>query len=93
MFTSDKVFDTIHSSMPADSEAWFGKQPPDLSLMARARSTDYIYAFLKGFYVDKARVWGTNNIVLPKAAMPDVLASLQGLQKPFSSRTSRTMPL
>src|SRR6266436_627437 len=49
MFTSDKPFDTINTAMPADAEGWFGKQPPDLSLMARARSVDYIYAFLKGF--------------------------------------------
>ena len=82
MFTSDKAFDAIGTSMPVDAEGWFGKQPPDLSLMARARSVDYIYAFLKGFYVDKTRPWGTNNLVLPAAAMPDVLASLQGLQKP-----------
>jgi ubiquinol-cytochrome c reductase cytochrome c1 subunit len=83
MFAADaKAFDTIGTSMPADAEGWFGKQPPDLSLMARARSVDYIYAFLKGFYVDKARPWGTNNLILPATAMPDVLASLQGLQKP-----------
>src|ERR1700736_320546 len=25
MFTSDKAFDTINSSMPKDSEGWFGK--------------------------------------------------------------------
>jgi ubiquinol-cytochrome c reductase cytochrome c1 subunit len=82
MFTSEKPYDTVNTSMPADAEAWFGKQPPDLSLMARARSVDYIYGFLKGFYVDKARPWGTNNLVLPGTAMPPVLSSLQGLQKP-----------
>jgi ubiquinol-cytochrome c reductase cytochrome c1 subunit len=82
MFTSEKPFDTVNSSMPADAEAWFGKQPPDLSLMARARSVDYIYAFLKGFYVDKARPWGVNNLVLPATSMPAVLSSVQGLQKP-----------
>jgi ubiquinol-cytochrome c reductase cytochrome c1 subunit len=82
MFTSEKPFDTVNSSMPADAEAWFGKQPPDLSLMARARSVDYIFGFLKGFYVDKARPWGVNNLVLPGTAMPAVLSSLQGLQKP-----------
>jgi ubiquinol-cytochrome c reductase cytochrome c1 subunit len=81
MFTSEKPFDTVNSSMPADAEAWFGKQPPDLSLMARARSVDYIYGFLKGFYVDKARPWGVNNLILPGTAMPDVVSSLQGLQK------------
>src|SRR5712672_2709251 len=41
LFTSDKPFDTINSAMPKDSEGWFGKQPPDLSLIARARSPDY----------------------------------------------------
>jgi ubiquinol-cytochrome c reductase cytochrome c1 subunit len=82
MFSTDKAFDTIGTAMPADGESWFGKQPPDLSLMARARSVDYLYAFLKGFYVDKTRPWGTNNLILPGASMPDVLASLQGLQKP-----------
>jgi len=82
MFTSDKAFDTINSAMPKDSEGWFGKQPPDLSLMARARGVDYIYSFLKGFYVDKTRPWGVNNLYLPSAAMPHVLQDRQGLQKP-----------
>jgi ubiquinol-cytochrome c reductase cytochrome c1 subunit len=82
MFTSTKNFDTINSAMPKDAADWFGKQPPDLSLMARERGVDYIYSFLKGFYVDKTRPWGVNNLVLPGAAMPDVLAELQGLQKP-----------
>src|SRR5260370_36982933 len=68
--------------MPKDSEGWFGKQPPDLSLIARARSVDYLYSYMKGFYVDKTRPWGVNNLYLPSAAMPDVLAGLHGLQKP-----------
>jgi ubiquinol-cytochrome c reductase cytochrome c1 subunit len=82
MFTSDKAFDTVNSSMPKDSEAWFGKAPPDLSLMARERGPDYLYSYLQGFYVDKTRPWGVNNLYLPSAAMPDVLAELHGLQKP-----------
>jgi ubiquinol-cytochrome c reductase cytochrome c1 subunit len=82
MFTSDKTFETINSAMPKDAEGWFGKQPPDLSLMARERGVDYIYSFLKGFYVDKTRPWGVNNLYLPGAAMPHVLAERQGLQKP-----------
>jgi ubiquinol-cytochrome c reductase cytochrome c1 subunit len=82
MFTSDKAFDTINSSMPKDSVGWFGKQPPDLSLMARARGVDYLYSYLQGYYVDKTRPWGVNNLYLPSAAMPDVLASLHGTQKP-----------
>jgi len=82
MFTSDKPFDPIVSAMPADSEKWFGKVPPDLSLIARAKGTDYIYSFLKGFYVDNTRIWGVNNQYYPNEAMPFVLQPLQGLQKP-----------
>jgi len=82
MFTSNKVFDGVNSAMPQDAADWFGKQPPDLSLMARERGVDYIYSFLKGFYVDKTRIWGVNNMYLPNVAMPDVLADRQGLQKP-----------
>jgi ubiquinol-cytochrome c reductase cytochrome c1 subunit len=82
MFTSDKDFDGINSAMPKDSVTWFGKQPPDLSLMARSRGVDYIYSYLKGFYADKTRLWGVNNLYLPNTAMPHVLYALQGLQKP-----------
>jgi ubiquinol-cytochrome c reductase cytochrome c1 subunit len=82
MFTSEKAVDTINSAMPKDAEGWFGKQPPDLSLIARARGPDYLYSYMKGFYVDKTRPWGVNNLYLPSAAMPDVLAQLHGLQKP-----------
>jgi ubiquinol-cytochrome c reductase cytochrome c1 subunit len=81
MFTSTKVFDGINSAMPAEAADWFGKLPPDLSLMARERGTDYLYSYLKGYYVDNTRPWGVNNLYLPGTAMPDVLASLQGLQK------------
>ena len=82
MFASEKVFDGIVSSMPPDAASWFGKQPPDLSLMARARGVDYLYSFLKGFYVDNTRPWGVNNLYLPNVSMPDVLAERQGLQRP-----------
>ena len=82
MFTSDKAPDGINSAMPQDAVGWFGKQPPDLSLMSRERGVDYMYSYLKGFYVDKARPWGVNNLYLPGSAMPHVLAKLQGLQKP-----------
>jgi ubiquinol-cytochrome c reductase cytochrome c1 subunit len=88
MFTSDNIFDGINSAMPPDAATWFGKQPPDLSLMARERGVDYIYSFLKGFYVDKTRIWGVNNVYRHNASMPDVLADKQGLQKPvFKNET------
>jgi ubiquinol-cytochrome c reductase cytochrome c1 subunit len=83
MFTSTKVADGVLSAMPAaDAAAWFGKTPPDLSLMARERGTDYLYSFLLGFYNDNTRPWGVNNRYLPGVAMPAVLSSLQGTQQP-----------
>jgi ubiquinol-cytochrome c reductase cytochrome c1 subunit len=82
MFTSTKPFDGINSAMPPEAADWFGKLPPDLSLMARERGVDYLYSYMKGFYVDNTRPWGVNNLYLPGAAMPDVLAGLHGLQKP-----------
>jgi ubiquinol-cytochrome c reductase cytochrome c1 subunit len=81
MFTADKPFDTIRSAMLVDdAKKWFGNPPPDLSLMARARGTDYLYAFLRGFYRDPSRPTGVNNTMLKGAAMPHVLADLQGVQ-------------
>ena len=82
MFTSDRPFDMVDSAMPADSEQWFGKRPPDLSLVARARGPDYVYSFLHGFYADRSRLWGVNNLYLPNVSMPHVLQKLQGLQNP-----------
>ena len=53
MFTSSNPFDGINSAIPAaDAANWFGKAPPDLSLIARERGVDYLYSYMKGFYVD-----------------------------------------
>ena len=64
----------------ADGEAWFGKAPPDLSLIARARGTDYVYQFLKTFYADPNAATGVNNLALPGTAMPHVLSELEGVK-------------
>jgi ubiquinol-cytochrome c reductase cytochrome c1 subunit len=73
--------DYITSPMiDADAEKWFGKDPPDLSLMARARDPGYIYRYLKTFYVDSDRPTGANNMAYPDSAMPDVVAPLEGLK-------------
>jgi ubiquinol-cytochrome c reductase cytochrome c1 subunit len=82
MFTSDRPFDEVVSAMPLDSTDWFGKPPPDLTLMAKERGVDYIYSYLRGFYADKTRPWGVNNLYLSGTAMPHVLNERQGLQKP-----------
>jgi len=81
MFNAERPFETIKSSLaPADGRKWFGNAPPDLSLIARARGSDYLYSFLTGFYLDASRPTGVNNDTLPGTAMPDVVADLQGLQ-------------
>jgi ubiquinol-cytochrome c reductase cytochrome c1 subunit len=82
MFTGERIHDTMKISMrPEDAAHWFGTTPPDLSLIARSRGPDYIYSFLKSFYLDPSRPTGVNNRVLPQTAMPDVLWELQGLQE------------
>ncbi|MEJ2172903.1 MAG: cytochrome c1 [Woeseiaceae bacterium] len=81
MFNAEKTFETIRSAMPeADSRRWFGVAPPDLSLMARSKGVDYIYNFLKGFYLDPASPTGVDNLVLTGTSMPHVLWELQGYQ-------------
>src|SRR6266852_125417 len=50
MFTTDKSFEGVQSALPPEAEGWFGKQPPDLSLMARARGVDYLYSLWHGYY-------------------------------------------
>ncbi|WP_434779201.1 cytochrome c1 [Neisseria sp. Ec49-e6-T10] len=82
MFTTDKVGDTMVSSMSkADAVAWFGAAPPDLSLIARSRGADYLYAYLRGFYKDPSRPTGWNNTVFDKVGMPHALWELQGIQE------------
>jgi ubiquinol-cytochrome c reductase cytochrome c1 subunit len=79
--TGARPLDYMMSTFPhAEAEAWFGKAPPDLSLTARAKGTDYIFQFLKGFYVDSTKATGTNNLALDGAAMPAVLSELEGVK-------------
>ena len=82
MFTGERPFDTMANAMrPEDSERWFKVSPPDLSLIARSRGTDYIYTFLRSFYASPGRPNGVDNVVLPGTAMPHVLWQLQGTQR------------
>lgn len=81
MFASDKVGDTMHVAMAAqDAKVWLGSNPPDLSVEARARGADWLYAYLRGFYRDESRPTGWNNLQFDKVAMPHVLAAWQGDQ-------------
>ncbi len=81
IFTGQKVGEPMVSSMdPADAKAFFGKAPPDLSVIARSRGTDWLYTYLKSFYKDPSRPVGWNNTIFPNASMPNVLVALQGVQ-------------
>lgn len=82
-FTGAKFGEQIQVSMPAaGAEKWFGKAPPDLSVIARVRGSDWIYTYLKSFYLDESRPLGWNNTLFPNASMPNPLWQMQGLQRP-----------
>jgi ubiquinol-cytochrome c reductase cytochrome c1 subunit len=68
---------------PADGEKWFGTEIPDLTLVTRWRDPDWVYTYLKTYYVDDSRPYGVNNLVFPKVGMPHALINLQGVQKPI----------
>lgn len=81
IFTGAKIGDKATNQMPATLAAgWFGKAPPDLSLEARAKGPDWVYHYLKSFYLDPSRPVGWNNTVFPNASMPNALWDLQGIQ-------------
>ncbi len=65
------------SLMGQDAQHWFGKVPPDLSLIVREKGASWLQAYLRGFYNDSTRPFGTNNHITPWVVMPDVFASLR----------------
>ena len=82
VFTGQKIGELITTSMdPEQAKAWFGAAPPDLTLEARLRSPEWIYNYMKTFYVDEDRPLGANNGVYPNVGMPNVLLHLQGVQR------------
>ncbi|MCD9005303.1 cytochrome c1 [Luteimonas sp. XNQY3] len=92
--TEDEVMDNLNltgaafgehviSAMPAgQASQWFGQVPPDLSLITRVRGSDWVYTYLKSFYLDETRPLGWNNTLFPNASMPNPLWEMQGLQRP-----------
>jgi len=88
LFTSDKVGDLMKSNLSmTDAKAWFGAAPPDLSVIVRAKSSgegsgaDYVYTYLRTYYLDEGRATGWNNLAYPNVGMPHVLWELQGVRK------------
>ena len=83
MFTGGKLGDLMRvATADADSKAWFGTVPPDLSVIARARGVDWLYTYMRSFYRDDSKIIGVNNLVFPDVGMPHVLWELQGWQDP-----------
>ena len=81
LFAGEKVGETMTTAMnTAAAKAAFGVVPPDLSLVARSRSPDWIYTYMRSFYRDPASKTGWNNTVFPNVAMPHVLWEEQGDQ-------------
>lgn len=77
-----KIGSTMHAAMDASTaKLAYGVAPPDLSVISRARSADWLYSYLRSFYLDESRPSGWNNVVFPNVGMPNVLADLQGEQK------------
>ena len=79
MFASDKIGDTMTIAMrSSDAKKWFGVAPPDLSVIARSRGTDWLNTYLRSFYLDNQKTMGTNNTVFQDVGMPHVLWKQQG---------------
>lgn len=82
MFTTEKEGDLMKTTMLAeDAKEWFGVAPPDLSLVARVRSPDWIYTYLRAFYPDDSSPSGWNNSLFNNVAMPHAMYELQGVQR------------
>ncbi len=84
LFSADKIGDTMKVSIQAkDAKEWFGAVPPDLSVIARAKSgagftgADYIYTYLRTYYRDASKPTGWNNLAYAGSAMPHVLWDIQ----------------
>ena len=79
LFAGDKVGDTMKSALTTkDGKAWFGVAPPDLTVIARSRGSDWLYTYLRTFYRDPNTATGWNNAVFPNVGMPHALWTLQG---------------
>ena len=79
IFGDQKMGDLIQIGMdPKEAKEWFGNAPPDLTLEAGLRGSDWIYTYLTSFYIDEARPLGVNNKVYENVGMPHVLIDMQG---------------
>ncbi len=89
VFATDKIGDTMKATIdPRQAKQWFGVNPPDLTLVARSRSSgagtgaDYVYTLLRTYYRDDTKPTGWNNLAFPNIGMPHPLWELQGERRP-----------
>ncbi len=83
IFTRQKIGELLVVSFQKENALeWFGAVPMDLTLIARARGADWLYTYLKSFYLDETRPTGVNNALFHNVSMPHVLWELQGWQEP-----------
>ncbi len=74
MYSNDDINNYIITSLQkTDGVKWFGKVPPDLSLVSRSRGNDWVYTYMRSFYQDDNRPLGVNNKLFNDVAMPHVL--------------------
>ena len=93
LFTAEKTGELMDINMDSsEAKKWFGANPPNLTVTARSRGKDWIYSYLRTFYVDESREIGWNNLVYPNAAMPHVLWELQGTQSLENDKLKLTKP-
>ncbi len=94
LFGEAKPGDLMENAMRAeDALTWFGTAIPDLTLVTRWRSPDWVYTYLKSFYVDPTRPYGVNNVIFPLVGMPHGLSDLQGIQEPVMGHDAAGSPV
>lgn len=78
IFSDQTPQDIVTTNMSKeDGDRWFGKAPPDLTLVTRRKNPDYVYQFLKSFYQDDKSPTGVNNKIKDATSMPHVLWLLE----------------
>ncbi len=91
--TGQKIGEHMVSSMPAEkAKDWFGAPPPDLTMVARTKGGEWLYNYLRAFYLDDSRPLGVNNKVFPNVGMPHVMLDVQGVVRSGCVQVPVTLP-
>ena len=89
----DRFDDDGRDDSPPRRRTGSARAPPDLSVEARIRGSDWLYNYFLAFYRDDQTTTGWNNLVFPNVAMPHVLVATVGPgqagRRPNSKATRR----